>query len=210
MFKSKFNSLYNNIITQVSWEHQKEIAWEVDDEDDYRLHKKYGNWENYLYNKPRNGYKKRNTYYIPKPAPEKTGEMCPECNSPLVKRNGKFGEFVACSNYPSCKYIKRKSGQKKSISQPSSTQTTSTVDTQPKPENVLKEIPFTNPKQKPIKITSDGMNGVIIYNSFLIKDLLKSIGNAYYLSNCKAWKIQNMKLEEITKRIQDYLKQNNL
>ena len=42
-----------------------------------------------------------------KKAPEETGEMCPECGSPLVKRKGKFGEFVACSNYPTCKYIKK-------------------------------------------------------------------------------------------------------
>jgi len=41
-----------------------------------------------------------------KPA-EETGELCPECNNPLVIRKGKYGEFVACSNYPSCKYIKK-------------------------------------------------------------------------------------------------------
>lgn len=38
---------------------------------------------------------------------EETGENCPECGSPLVKRRGKYGEFVACSNYPNCKYIKK-------------------------------------------------------------------------------------------------------
>ena len=38
---------------------------------------------------------------------ETTGELCPECNSPLVIRHGKYGEFVACSNYPECKYIKK-------------------------------------------------------------------------------------------------------
>ena len=42
-----------------------------------------------------------------KKAPEETGETCPECGSPLVIRNGKYGEFVACSNYPTCKYIKK-------------------------------------------------------------------------------------------------------
>ncbi len=42
-----------------------------------------------------------------KKGPEKTGEVCPECGSDLVIRNGKFGEFVACSNYPTCKYIKK-------------------------------------------------------------------------------------------------------
>ena len=38
---------------------------------------------------------------------EKTGELCPNCGNPLVIRNGKYGEFVACSNYPECKYIKK-------------------------------------------------------------------------------------------------------
>ncbi len=42
---------------------------------------------------------------------EKTGEICPECGNPLVKRRGKFGEFTACSNYPNCKYIKKEAKQ---------------------------------------------------------------------------------------------------
>lgn len=40
-----------------------------------------------------------------KKAPETTGEKCPECGGDLVKRKGKYGEFVACGNYPTCKYI---------------------------------------------------------------------------------------------------------
>ena len=42
-----------------------------------------------------------------KSAPEETGEICPECGNNLVIRKGKYGEFVACSNYPTCKYIKK-------------------------------------------------------------------------------------------------------
>ena len=41
-----------------------------------------------------------------KKAPEQTGELCPNCGSPLVIRKGKYGLFTACSNYPTCKYIK--------------------------------------------------------------------------------------------------------
>ncbi len=37
---------------------------------------------------------------------EKVGEDCPKCGHPLVVRQGKYGEFIACSNYPKCKYIK--------------------------------------------------------------------------------------------------------
>ena len=43
---------------------------------------------------------------MPKKKPEKTGEDCPECHHPLVYRNGKYGKFIACSNFPTCKYIK--------------------------------------------------------------------------------------------------------
>lgn len=39
--------------------------------------------------------------------PEKTGEKCPECGHDLVIRKGRYGNFVACSNYPECKYIKK-------------------------------------------------------------------------------------------------------
>ena len=42
---------------------------------------------------------------------EETGEMCPECGNPLVKRTGRYGEFVACSNYPECKYVKKEEKQ---------------------------------------------------------------------------------------------------
>ena len=49
-----------------------------------------------------------------KPALE-TGEVCPECGSPLVIRKGKFGEFTACSNYPTCKYIKKEKKDIKEI-----------------------------------------------------------------------------------------------
>jgi DNA topoisomerase-1 len=38
--------------------------------------------------------------------PEKTGEACPECGSDLVIKLGRFGKFVACSNYPACRYTK--------------------------------------------------------------------------------------------------------
>lgn len=37
---------------------------------------------------------------------EKTGDLCPECGSELVYRNGRFGRFISCSNYPACKYTK--------------------------------------------------------------------------------------------------------
>lgn len=50
-----------------------------------------------------------------KKAPEETGENCPECGSPLVIRKGRYGEFTACSNYPTCKYIKKEPKEIKEI-----------------------------------------------------------------------------------------------
>jgi DNA topoisomerase-1 len=35
-------------------------------------------------------------------------EKCPECGNDLMWRRGRFGAFIACSNYPACKYIKKK------------------------------------------------------------------------------------------------------
>lgn len=40
-------------------------------------------------------------------APKKTGEVCPQCGHDLVERKGRYGTFVACENYPECKYIKK-------------------------------------------------------------------------------------------------------
>ncbi len=49
--------------------------------------------------------------------PKETGEICPSCgNLPargkqaggkLIEREGRFGKFIACANYPKCKFIKK-------------------------------------------------------------------------------------------------------
>ena len=33
-------------------------------------------------------------------------ETCPMCGAPLVIRKGRYGEFIACSTYPKCKYTR--------------------------------------------------------------------------------------------------------
>ncbi|MGB0388536.1 MAG: type I DNA topoisomerase [Ardenticatenaceae bacterium] len=38
-------------------------------------------------------------------AAQETGQACPECARPLMKRKGRYGFFVGCSGYPECKYI---------------------------------------------------------------------------------------------------------
>ncbi|RLA66861.1 MAG: type I DNA topoisomerase [Epsilonproteobacteria bacterium] len=39
-----------------------------------------------------------------------TGENCPKCESDLLLRKGRYGEFIACSNFPKCKYTKNSDG----------------------------------------------------------------------------------------------------
>ncbi len=53
-----------------------------------------------LLNKATNEMKKIYPIYL--------DEVCPNCGKPLVIRNGRFGEFAACSGYPTCHYIKKK------------------------------------------------------------------------------------------------------
>lgn len=43
-----------------------------------------------------------------------TGEKCPECGEELVIRKGRFGEFIACSGFPKCKYTKQTKEDEKS------------------------------------------------------------------------------------------------
>lgn len=36
-----------------------------------------------------------------------TDEKCPECDGNLIVKEGRFGQFLACSNFPKCRYTKR-------------------------------------------------------------------------------------------------------
>lgn len=35
--------------------------------------------------------------------PEEVGE-CPECGKSLLKRSGRYGEFIGCSGFPKCRF----------------------------------------------------------------------------------------------------------
>ncbi|XGQ69739.1 type I DNA topoisomerase [Campylobacter hepaticus] len=43
----------------------------------------------------------------------KLGEACPECGGELAIRKGRFGEFVACLNFPKCKYSRNLKNESK-------------------------------------------------------------------------------------------------
>lgn len=38
---------------------------------------------------------------------EPTDKICPQCNAPVVKKLGRFGEFYSCSRYPECKWAQQ-------------------------------------------------------------------------------------------------------
>jgi DNA topoisomerase-1 len=38
--------------------------------------------------------------------PEKIGEACPECGGDLIIKEGRFGKFIGCANYPTCRYTR--------------------------------------------------------------------------------------------------------
>lgn len=44
-------------------------------------------------------------------APQLLDKACPNCGKPLRQMRGKYGNFIACSGYPECKYIERKTLQ---------------------------------------------------------------------------------------------------
>ncbi len=45
--------------------------------------------------------------HMKKIGPKETDEVCPICGRPLVIRTSRYGEFIACSGFPQCKYIKK-------------------------------------------------------------------------------------------------------
>jgi len=50
---------------------------------------------------------------------EKLDKKCPECGGDLIIKFGRFGKFIACSNFPNCKYTE-KTGEEKKIEEENS------------------------------------------------------------------------------------------
>ncbi|KEA45945.1 DNA topoisomerase I [Campylobacter mucosalis] len=59
------------------------------------------------------------------------GEKCPDCGGELVERSGKFGKFIACLNFPKCKYSRNLTNQ---------------TDVNQKPKKELKKLEVPCPK----------------------------------------------------------------
>ena len=67
------------------------------------------------------------------------GEKCPECGSELVLRKGRYGEFIACSNFPKCKYSRN-------IAKDSQMSAETGSATAAKPKRELKKLDVPCPK----------------------------------------------------------------
>ena len=67
------------------------------------------------------------------------GEKCPECGSELVLRKGRYGEFIACSNFPKCKYSRNVAKDSQKCAETGTT-------TAAKPKRELKKLDVPCPK----------------------------------------------------------------
>ena len=67
------------------------------------------------------------------------GEKCPECGSELVLRKGRYGEFIACSNFPKCKYSRN-------VAKDSAKSDEASATTATKPKRELKKLDVPCPK----------------------------------------------------------------
>ncbi len=50
--------------------------------------------------------------------PEMVGEVCPDCGGDLVYRTGRYGKFIACNNFPECRYNRPLEENKKEEPEP--------------------------------------------------------------------------------------------
>lgn len=97
---------------------ERVLAWNLEERKDYfaKYQKLY---EEYLKEEAQKEAAKRKENTGKEEAREKkTADfqeviLCPKCGGSLVKRNGRYGEFYGCSNYPKCKYTLniKKSGE---------------------------------------------------------------------------------------------------
>ena len=53
-----------------------------------------------------NNQKKQHVKNIKKNIINNNPNQCPWCGNQLIQRNGKYGSFIGCSNYPKCKFTK--------------------------------------------------------------------------------------------------------
>lgn len=92
------------------------IETNIKDADGSTMYLKYGRYGPYL--ESQDGSKKMNIpsgskidyngtkIHVDMAKPEILDEKCPKCGAPLVRRVGRYGEFISCSRYPKCDYTR--------------------------------------------------------------------------------------------------------
>lgn len=73
------------------------VSLTIRTDDEEELERLIQTWETRIVVYPENTNGKQNGH-------AKLGDKCPECNSPLVKRQSRNGTFLGCMSYPACSY----------------------------------------------------------------------------------------------------------
>ena len=106
--QAKIKVKSNNIVTQVDYLNKNILRYseEISDIDIEKLSNIVIN-NNIKDRKSRRQHIKDIHLKIKKDKKLEDNMICPKCGNQLIKRNGRYGQFIGCSNYPKCRYIKK-------------------------------------------------------------------------------------------------------
>ena len=106
--QAKVDVKSNNIVTQVDYLKDEILKYnEVLINDDIKKLSNIVIYSNIEDKKLRSQHIKNIRFKINNDKNLEDNMICPKCGNQLIERKGKYGEFVGCSNYPKCRYIKK-------------------------------------------------------------------------------------------------------
>ncbi len=106
--QAKVDVKSNNIVTQVDYLKDEILKYnEVLINDDLKKLSNIVIYSNIEDKKLRSQHIKNIRFKINNDKNLEDNMICPKCGNQLIERNGKYGEFIGCSNYPKCRYIKK-------------------------------------------------------------------------------------------------------
>lgn len=106
--QAKVDVKSNNIVTQVDYLKDEILKYnEVLINDDIKKLSNIVIYSNIDDKKLRSQHIKNIRFKINNDKNLEDNMICPKCGNQLIERKGKYGEFVGCSNYPKCRYIKK-------------------------------------------------------------------------------------------------------
>ena len=91
---------------------------------------------------------------------------CPDCGAELVKRQGKHGEFLGCSNYPDCTFTQKLADPDKPMFR--------------KPEKMQPQAPKREFHLSPEQVNTNAVDLAIKFCA--IKDICKKVEDVIELS----------------------------